>query len=82
MEGMFPEMKLGCRGRGLLIGEPKVMSLTRKGKWEVMSELLRASHQPFTMYRVVCIYRTELSSVACAGSGSMGGVATQGAGMC
>jgi len=75
-------MKVCWRLGRLPIGKPKVMSLTRKGKQEVMSESLRASHQPFTIYGVMCIYRNDLSSVACAGSGSMGGIAAQGARMC
>ena len=68
MEGRFPGMKVCCNGGGLLIGEPKDMSFTRNGKWEGMSKLFRAWCQPSTMYRVVCIYRTEPSSVIGAGS--------------
>src|SRR5882724_876412 len=80
-EGRFPGMKVCRSGGGLLIGELKVMSLTRKGKQEVMSKSSRVRHQPSAMYGVVCIYRTELSSITGAGSHSMGRIATEGAGV-
>ena len=75
----FPRMKVWNKGGGLPLGEPKDMSLTRKGNQEVRTELLSASCQPLAMYRVVSINRTELISVACAGGGSVGRVTAQGA---
>ena len=80
-EGRFPGMKVCRSGGGLLIGELKVMSLTRKGKREVISKLSRVRCQPSTMYGVVCIYRTELSSIMGAGSRSMDRIAAEGAGV-
>ena len=74
-------MKVWCKGGGLPIGEQKDMSLTRKGNREVSTESLSASFQPLAMYRAVSIYRTELSSVACTGGGSMSRVPAQGAGV-
>src|SRR5882724_9621459 len=80
-EGRFPGMKVCHSGGGLPIGEPKVMSLTRKGKREVISKLSRVRRQPSAMYGVVCIYRTELSSITGAGRRSMDRITTEGAGV-
>src|SRR5882724_1085140 len=70
-------MKVWHKGGGLPIGEPKDMSLTRKGNQEVRTESLSTSCQHLSMCGVISIYRMELSSVACAGGGSVGGVSTQ-----
>src|SRR5882724_7363235 len=74
-------MKVWCRGGGLPMGEPKEMSLTRKGNREVSTESSSVSRQPLAMYGVVSIYKIELSSVACTGGGSVSRVPTQGAGV-
>ena len=81
-EGRFTGISVCGRGSGLPIGEPKVISLMRKGKWVLMSELSKVWCQTSTMYSVMCIYRTELNSVMGAGPGSLGWVTTEGARMC
>ena len=57
------------------------MSLTKRGKRWAMFESCSMWHHPSGMYRVVCIYRTELSSVPGASSCAVCGVATEGAGV-
>src|SRR5882724_1596313 len=57
------------------------MSLTKSGKRWAMFESCRAQCHPSGMYRVVCIYRTELSSVLGASSCAVCGVTAEGAGV-
>jgi len=81
VEERFAGMNVCHRGRGFPIGDPYVMSLTKRGKRWAMFKSCSACCHPSGMYGVICIYRTEPSSVSGASSCAVCSVTAEGAGV-